>query len=328
MAAVVIASLYFYIKSEIKKPVDSKGVSKNFTVSQGEGVNQVGDNLEREGLIKSSIYFKFYVWEKNLRRHVKAGNYSLSPKMDIPQIVDIITEGKVVGAEITILIPEGLTAKEIDKILADNNLVKEGEFVEAIKSESVRKHYPAYEFLKDKPSDKNLEGYLFPDTYKFYKDSIPEDIVGKMLVNFDARLTPAMRQEIAKGNEGMHKTLILASIIQEEVRDPADMKIVAGIFTNRLNIGQALQADSTVNFITGKKMSQALLSDLVIDSPYNTYKYPGLPPGPISNPGIDAIKAAISPEKTPYFYFLTTPEGKVIYSKTYEEHLRNKAKYL
>ncbi len=318
---------YFYIQTQVEKPADLAGFYKNFRISFGEGTEKIAENLVYNGFIKNAFYFKFYIWEKNLTASIKAGEYYLSSAMSIGQIAEIITSGKTVGQETTVLIPEGLTSAESEKILTDANLIKNGEFTDAIKKENMRK-YPNYEFLADKPKNAGLEGYLFPDTYRFFKDAKAEEIVKKMLENFDKKFDKEMRLETAKQNETIFEILTLASIIQEEVFGFNDMKTVAGIFKNRISAGMALEADSTINFITGKKIPQVSSDDLKIDSAYNTYKYAGLPPGPISNPGLDAIKAAIWPEKTPYWYFLTTQDGKVIYSKTYEEHLKNKARYL
>lgn len=327
LAMIMSGVFYFYINSQIAKPLNSFGAYEDFKINSGESINKISENLVLAGLISNSFYFKFYLWEKGAGSYVKAGEYRLSSAMSAAQIAAILIEGKIIENEITVLIPEGLTSGKVEKILVDSNLLKKGEFIDAIKSENIKKYYPAYDFLRDKPGDKNLEGYLFPDTYKFYKDAAPEEIVKKMLDNFGGKLTSEMREDLIRQKRGIFETLILASIIQKEVKDFSDMKTVAGIFTNRLKIRQMLQADSTINFITGKGTAQALFSDLAIDSLYNTYKYDGLPYGPISNPGLDAINAAIWPDKTSYFYFLTATDGKVIYSKTYEEHLKNRAKY-
>jgi len=148
------------------------------------------------------------------------------------------------------------------------------------------------------------------------------------LANFNAKLTPELRQEIVKQKKSFFEVLTLASIIEKEVSEPEDMKMVADIFYKRLKAGIALQSDATVNYATGKSLIQPTYQDLSVNSLYNTYRYPGLPPGPISNPGINALKAAIYPTPNPYYYFLTTESGQAIYSKTYEEHLINKNKYL
>lgn len=322
------AGAYFYISAEIRKPLDNLGIYKDFKISQGEGINQIGENLTKEELIKNSFYFKFYAWAKGAAQSIKAGEYNLSGEMNIPEIVNIITAGRVTDREVTVLIPEGLTLQEIENILIGRKLVKEKEFVSAAESEKIKKYYASFDFFGGKPGSAGLEGYLFPDTYKFYVDANPEGIIRKILLNFGAKFDNEMRAEMNRQGKNIYEILTLASIVQKEASGPDDMEIIAGIFANRMAIGKPLEADSTINFITGKKMRQALFSDLEIDSPYNTYKYAGLPPGPIDNPGLDAIRAVIWPQKSDYMYFLHTPEGKTIFSKTYQEHLKNKMKYL
>jgi len=168
---------------------------------------------------------------------------------------------------------------------------------------------------------------LFPDTYRVFRDASISDIVKKILDNFNQKLTSELRFEIKSQGKNIHQILTLASILEKEVSTDQDRKLVAGIFYKRLELGMPLQADSTVNYVTGKDSSRASAKDLEIDSPYNTYKYRGLPPGPISNPGISSILAAIYPSSNNYLYFLTTPDGQVIYNETHDQHVIDKAKY-
>ena len=149
-----------------------------------------------------------------------------------------------------------------------------------------------------------------------------------MLDNFEVKFTDQMKEDAKNGNMSIYEIVTLASIIEKEVRTEEDRKIVAGIFYDRLNNNVGLQSDATVNYVTGKQALQPSADDIEVDSPYNTYKYRGLPPGPISNPSLSAIKAAIYPEKSDYFYFLTKQDGTTVFSKTYEEHLENKRKFL
>ncbi len=191
-----------------------------------------------------------------------------------------------------------------------------------------------YNFLKDKPDNMSLEGYLFPDTYRIYASSSPAELVSRMLTNFDNKLTSEMRADIKKQGKTIHEIITMASIIEKEApifaqKDLKDAKIVSGIFWNRLEIGMALQSDATLSYILNDNKPAHSGSELSIDSPYNTYKYPGLIPGPICNPGIAAIEAAIYPSDTNYLYFLTTLDGKEIYyARTHDEHVRNKYLYL
>ncbi|MBI4281601.1 endolytic transglycosylase MltG, partial [Candidatus Uhrbacteria bacterium] len=182
------------------------------------------------------------------------------------------------------------------------------------------------EFLE---KTKDLEGYLFPDTYRIFKDATVQEIVVKMRANFDRKVTSEMRSEIKKQKKTLDEILIMASMLEREVRSPEEMQIVSDIFWRRLAIGMPLQADSTINFVVGGKRPRATYDDLKIDSPYNTYKYRGLPPGPIGNPGLSAITAAIYSKKNDYWFFLTTEDdGHAVFAKTLDEHNRNRGKYL
>ncbi len=192
-----------------------------------------------------------------------------------------------------------------------------------------------YSFLADKPEYFGLEGYLFPDTYRVYASSTVTEVIEKMLSNFDKKLTQKMRDDIKAQGKTIYEVITLASIVEKEApinyqtKNNRDARIIAGIFLNRLSYGQGLESDATLSYIYGDTKPAHSGEELEANSLYNTYKYRGLPPGPICNPGILAIEAAIYPIKTDYNYFLS-PKGKdeVIYARTYQEHLNNKYKYL
>lgn len=192
-----------------------------------------------------------------------------------------------------------------------------------------------FTFLKDKPDCASLEGYLFPDTYRLFASSSAEEAVEKMLQNFDNKLTPELRAEIKAQGKTIFSVLTMASIIEKEApinyneKDNDEARIISGIFWHRLKIGQRLESDATLSYLLKDNQPQHSGQELEVDSPYNTYRYKNLPPGPICNPGLVAIKAAIYPISTNYNYFLTTlTTGKVFYARTYEEHLNNKYQYL
>ncbi|MCK5466810.1 endolytic transglycosylase MltG [Candidatus Parcubacteria bacterium] len=318
---------FVYVQNNLNIPYNSQdNTKKEFVIQSGESVQEIADNLEDKNLIKKADFFKLYVWKEALASKLQAGNYELSSAMPIAEIVDLFIGGKIKSAEIKITIPEGFLNKEIDGRLANNNLIEKGEFIKFDEDNNL--DLSNYEFLKDKPEIVGLQGYYFPDTYIYYKDSTIENIVKKMLDNFDQKLSQDLREEIKKQNKSIFEVIILASIIEKEAGFVEDMGKVASVFQNRLDIGKALESDATINYITGSGRAQSTYDDLKIDSPYNTYKYPGLPPAPISNPGIEAIKVAIYPEKTDYFYFLTAKNGESFFSVTYDEHLRNKDRYL
>jgi UPF0755 protein len=185
-----------------------------------------------------------------------------------------------------------------------------------------------YKFLTNLPNKANLEGFLFPDTYRFYYDADADDIVRKMLDNFEQKLSPDLASSIEKSGHSLFEIVTMASILEREVKSDADRRQVADIFWRRLKIGMRLQADSTVNYLIDGNSPALSYKDMQLNSTYNTYKYYGLPPGPICNPGLSAITAAINPEPNQYLYFLTDDQSNVHFARTLDEHNKNKAQYL
>ncbi len=319
---------FIYIQNTINEPYNAKDLSqKEFIIQSGETVEQIATDLEDNNLIIGKDFFKIYVWQEKIASKLQAGTYNLSPSMKISEIANLLAGGKIKSNEISVTIPEGFAVKDIDKRLVEKGVIKENDFINF--NENNNLDLSRYEFLKDKPSGASFEGYYFPDTYIYFNDSSIEDIAKKMLDNFNKELTQELRDEIKRQNKTIFETIVLASIIEKESGNSEDMKKIAGVFQNRLDVGKAPESDATINYITNSGRTRPTYEDLKIDSPYNTYKYAGLPPGPISNPGIEAIKAAIYPEKTDYFFFLTRKDdGKAVFSKTYDEHLANKKKFL
>lgn len=315
---------FFYYNHKISTPVSNLAEGQAFLVESGEGVSQIASKLLEAGLIKSKFFFKFYIWKNDLGSKLKAGEYNLSAEESIKQIVETLIAGKNFGEEQTIKIIEGWNSRDIGKYLETEGVCTSKEW-----SKAVSVDYSAeYDFLKDKPGRSDLEGYLFPDTYRIFKDSTPDEVLKKMLDNFDAKLTDEMRAEIKRQGKTIYEIVTMASVVQKEVRSEEDMKIVAGIFWDRIKYGQPLQSCATLAYILGVNKKQYTLEDTKTDSPYNTYQNQGLPPGPIANPGLRALEAAIYPEYTDYNYFLSSSDGETIFSVTYDEHVRNKAIYL
>lgn len=186
-----------------------------------------------------------------------------------------------------------------------------------------------YDFLRDKPKYVGLEGYLFADTYRFRPSSSPEEVVIKLLDNFGRQLNTKMRQDIENQGKTIYQIVTMASLLEKEVRSEKDMKIVSDIFWRRIKNGQRLESCATLAYILGKNKPQYSYEETRIDSPYNTYVNDGLPPGPIGSPSLKAIRAAIYPTSNNYNFFLTRPDnGETIFSRNFEEHKVNKAKYL
>ena len=231
----------------------------------------------------------------------------------------------------TITFPEGWDNKDVAAYLQEKGIATSTAFLAAQKSFNISD----YPLLAQKPKNADLEGFIFPDTYFIPTNpaagqDINKIIIQKALDNFEQKITPQMQKDAASGGMDLFEIITLASIIEKEGGgNQAEKKTIAGVFYNRLNIKMALESDATVNFATGKNSFQSSLNDTQTDSPYNTYKFRGLPPGPICNPGLNSILAAIYPEKNDYLYFLTNPKtGQAVFAKTYEEHLTNKQKYL
>ncbi len=328
---IIFAAVSVSYRQGISGPADKNGQDKIFIVKKGESVDRIGENLAEAGLIKSKLYFKIYIWRNKTESNLQAGKYVLSPKMNIKEIARILSAGKTLNDELTIKIIEGWTIDDINEYLVNNNIVAEGDFVNLAKAEigNWKLGIEKPDFLNDAPANANLEGFLFPDTYKIFKGASAEDIIKKMLDNFGLKLTDKMRADAEKQGRTIYDIVRMASIVEKEVRTPRDMKIASGLFWDRIKNGQALESDATLSYFFGTNKPRHSLEELKVDSPYNSYKYRGLPPTPISNPGLNAIKAAIYPEHTDYNYFLSKPDtGETVFSKTYNEHLKNKAKYL
>ena len=336
---IIVFSVYFFIIYQgIYYPKDSASQEEVFfTIEKGQGIKQIAENLEKQGLIKNKWYFIIYVFFREIAREMKAGDYLLFSSMTIPQIGEKFFLGDISREKIVIF--EGWNLRDIGWFFENKGMFMAEELFELTGFPATAALEPSglpfsddfsdeFDFLADKPRSISLEGYLFPDTYEIYKDEGLKEIIEKMLANFGEKLTPEIKEEIEAQEKTIFEIIIMASILEKEVRTFKDKKIIAGILWKRLEDGMLLQVDATVNYVTGQSKRQVLISQTKIDSPYNTYKYKGLPLGPISNPGMESIKAAIHSESSDYWYYLSTPEGETIFSRTLKEHNQAKAKYL
>lgn len=303
---------------QIRTPLNPTGEVKIFKVEKGDSAKVIAQNLEKAGLIKNPFLFRLYVFLALSQYSLKPGEYELSSKMPIRDIGDALVFGKT--NEVIITIPEGFNLKQIEDRLVGAGLAKRNELM----NYKFSKDGPP--ILADRPKSVSLEGYLFPDTYRFFKDALLSDVVSKIVTNLDDKLTPDLRRAIKNSSYNTYQILTMASLIEKEIPKDSDRPIVAGLLWKRLRAGVPLQVDATLVYITGR--NELYEADKKINSPYNTYLYRGLPKGPIANPGLSAIKAVIFPETSPYWYYLSIKDGTTIFSKTLEEHNRNKAKYL
>lgn len=323
---IVIFSLQIYLPREFS--VSNEVI---FEIKKGQGFSDIAFNLQKEGLIWWSPALQIYVLATNAAGKLQAGTYILSTNMNVPQIVEKFIGGDIGKDRITII--EGWNLRNIGFYFENRGMFRAEELWEiagfpAADYAEGADFSDKYAFLESKPTNVGLEGFLFPDTYEITRDMTVKEIIEKMLDNFDKKLPPALRAEISKQDKTIFQIVTMASIIEKEVPTKEDKEIVAGIFWKRLKLGMPLQADATIAYIKGVDQWRYSFEDTRIESPYNTYFNYGLPRGPISNPGIDSILAAIYPQSSEYLYYLSTTEGKTIFSRTLEEHNVAKAKYL
>lgn len=312
-----------YLEYQASSGRGSNLTPQTFELVSGVGVLELGGQLEDKGIISSQYAFAWEVATKKLSRKLIAGEYELSGDQSIQSILVDFTSGKVAAHDVKVTFPEGWTARLMAERLNKNNLPGDAFLAEAMKPGLVwRDKYP---FLKSLPVGASLEGFLFPDTYRFAPDVAANDIIDTMLSTFNKRFGEELRTGPMSQKHSLFDIVTLASIVEEEGRLEKDRQIIADIFWKRLASGQAFQSDATVNYVLGTLKEQPTLKDIDVDSPYNTYKYPGLPPGPISNPSLMSLKAAVSPTPNPYYYFLNNLDTKeMYYAKTFEEHVENR----
>jgi len=311
---------------------------KTFMINKGEGVNEISKNLKEQELIDNSLIFETILWFKKAENKILAGEHQLGDNWSMRKIINALISGYAIEKEVEITIIEGWNLYDIAEYLEAQGLIDQDDLFKLVGYPGVDYNYnkelskpkdfsKEYEFLTEKPKNISLEGYLFPDTYRIFKDATLENIILKMLDNFDKKITSKMLGDMYNKDMKLFEIITLASIIEKEGDTAENKKKVAGVYYNRLELGMALQADPTVNYVTGKSTDRPSLDDIESDSAYNTYKYPGLPLGPICNPGIDSIVAAIYPDNNEYYYFINTPDGEMIFSHNFEEHKQNRLKY-
>ncbi len=328
---VATVALAWLVGWQLVAPAAPAGRTVAFTIEAGQGVHQVSANLKAAKLIRSQFWFESWVWTTGTDHQFVAGEYHLPSQVNLVNLVRLLTNPAIANNEVSLRLIEGWTARQMGEYLEAQGFASAQSFSQLVNTPSrFSKLLEQAQFstLQAHLAPPTLEGYLFPDTYRLYRQAALESLVLKMLTNFTQKFAPAWRQQLAAREITLNQAVILASIVEREVQSDEDRAMVADIFWRRLQVGQALQADSTINYVTGKGDPAVSAQDLSLNSPYNTYRYRGLPPGPISNPGESALRAVVYPRQNPYWYFLTTPQSKVIYSKTFAEHTVAKQRYL
>lgn len=299
---IVVFGFFLYLHT----PPSGFPVGQVVTVYPGESLQQITNTLHDANIIRSPIIFRSTVILLGGEKKVMAGDYLLDTKEGPVDLAYRLVNGKYHIKVAKITIPEGWNVFQIADYL-QNNLI----------------NFDKQKFLS---LARKEEGYLFPDTY-FMSPAIKlESIIEIMKNNFEARIKKI--PELSESKYELEDIINMASILEAEARTTESRRIIAGILWKRIQIGMPLQVDSTFSYVNGKNTYELTLSDLKIDSPYNTYEYGGLPPGPINNPGIDSIVAAATPISTKYLYFLSSRSGDMYYAQTFEQHKKNKELYL
>ncbi len=300
--ALILSAAWVLVPVQQEEPVE-----KIIEIPYGYNSSEIRLLLEEEGLIRPHNYI-FPIVTKMLKidSRLQSGEYQLSSSQNLLQIIELLVKGKVIRYRITI--PEGFQHRQIARLLADRKIVDYDGFIELIKENTQYK-----------------EGYLFPDTYEFPKNFGAENVLKAMQKNFEEVVYKQVNPD-QQFPEGLNfaQIIILASIIEKEALGTEDKPRIASVFYNRLSKGMLLQSCATVQYLLNKPQERLREKDLAINSPFNTYLYPGLPPEPICNPGLESIMAAVHPAQEDYLYFVLGKEGKHIFSKTYQEHLNNK----
>jgi UPF0755 protein len=309
---------------ELTTPVYPLGEQRPFQVEWGETLPAIAGRLQTEGLIQNANAFQAYLQYAGLDTTVQAGYYELSPAMTPLEIAHALQDATPSEVALTILV--GWRMDEIAETLPTSGLeISPAQFLAAAQDIAA-----GYAFLEAAPTGATLEGFLFPDTYILPRGTTSSELIHTLLDNFGKQLTPDLQKGFAQQNLNVYEAVILASIVEKESVIPDEMPLIASVFFNRLKAGIKLEADSTVQYAIGYNRDQNSWwtnplsgADLQIQSAYNTYQYPGLPPGPIANPGLSALRAVAFPAQTPYYYFRAACDGsgKHVFSDTYEEHV-------
>ena len=293
------------------EPRSQEESAQIFVIKPGQPVTQIAQNLKKAGLIKNALAFRLLVAQMGIAQNIQAGDFRLSPDKTSREIATELTHGAI---DVWVMLPEGMRIEEQATRLE-----------EKLKFGSNEK----YQFDKNAYIKTAQEGYMFPDTYLIAKDVTAADVAQRLRQTFDEKVG----QLLAKGEDNNlteEEVIILASLVERESKSPQERPVIAGILLNRLNLGMALQVDATIQYAKGYDSNENTWWPQVttdeyetVKSRYNTYLYPGLPPAPIANPGLESLQAAAEPAQTEYLYYLHDADGKVHYAKTAEEHDQN-----
>ncbi len=311
-----------HVRAEVDLAKDTRAENRPFVITRGETAGQIAKRLEEEGVIRSALAFAFVLYETERENALQSGSYTVSPALTPRDIAKLFE--KAPGEQIILRIIDGWRLTEVATAVnkAFPSISKEAFTAAAVVGEKKNT------VLAGMDPAASLEGFLFPDTYFMRPDMTAPQVVGALLDTFERKVGATLRAASADRRIPIYDIVKLASIVEREARDRAESPTIAGVYTNRLDIGMKLDADPTIQYALGE-WRELSLEDLKLDSPYNTYRYPGLPPTPIANPGAAALEGAAKPTKVPYFYFVAKSDGTGghAFSVTLQEHEANRVKY-
>ncbi|MEX1127707.1 MAG: endolytic transglycosylase MltG [Vicinamibacterales bacterium] len=306
-----------WLYMNLERPYKGYEAAEQFVeIPPGTGSASMGRRLAEAGVVRSGDVFRIAVWLRGSGRRLQAGEYRFDRPMTAAEVVDKIARGDVYVRTITFR--EGLTVREMAALFESAGFGPAAEFMAASRNAALIRGLD--------PEARDLEGYLFPDTYTLPRKTTAAQLVERMVARFQKAMTPELQAQAAARDLSVRELVTLASLVEKETGKPEERTIVAGVYTNRLRIGMGLQCDPTVIYalmLAGRYDGNIRKGDLQIDSPYNTYRYAGLPPGPIAAPGEASLQAAANPADVPYLYFVSRNDGSHVFATTLDEHNRN-----
>jgi len=319
--AVLSAGIAGVLYQRVRAPYRGYSGAEQFVdIPAGVGTRGIGQRLVDAGVVRDHLTFRVALWLSGRARHLEAGEYRFDQPMTPADVIEKIARGDVYVVNVTI--PEGLTIAEMSKIFESHGFGPAAAFVEASKRAALVRDLD--------PGAHDLEGFLFPETYALARHTDATKLVELMVERFRQVFAADVRQAAAERGVTVHQAVTLASIVEKETARPEERPLVAAVYENRLRLGMGLQCDPTVIYAlerVGKYTGNLRRDDLLYDSPYNTYRYAGLPPGPIAAPGKASLEAAVRPAAVDFLYFVSRNDGSHEFARTLEEHNRNVQKY-
>lgn len=311
----------FWFYQELAKVGNSAGEPVVFEVKPGVSGRDIAETLESEGLIANATAFRWLLRIQQKREGVtlRAGHFEVDPRENTKEVLDSLLHGDTLTRKATV--PEGFTLEQTARSLGKQGVCSAEEFWRAVNSSELNL---GWEFPE------NLEGYLFPSTYEFPWECTGEQAVRQMTAQFRTSVEPEWEKYKANAPLSLRDTIILASLVEREAQVASERPTIAGVYVNRLRKGMKLECDATVQYALGEQKAVLLYKDLEVASPYNTYRYPGLPPGPICSPGLDSIKAAMQPKKSDFLFYVRNDvkdDGSHVFGRDFYEHEQNIRNY-